>query len=677
MNKTSSNIFLHYLNKDTQEIFGILDAKDAVNSLKMGLNASILLCNEYCFMPLGFYFECQNTKKLILENLEFVKEGLLRFCIRENDLKEYLEKKQGQLKRFANDITYQGFFDKEYTAQLLKINPTFLNRNTKVGEYCVDKWVTQHRIFLSDQSGDMNQAYHQISEIEEKKKIMVGIERAAIETREGAFVWNVIDKKYKDLNIADQTLYKKLRELFEKYYYEAYLLEYKASILYDFFLVDKGYDFSLKKEYNSIANYSWFYNFLKCLKLDFTLKLPAEKVVELKYMPEFILLMNIYREICNEEVFEQTSASMRNIIACKYSKDEKGIKNLVNEITKAMINTNVKGSRKSMMKEEREMIDVLIIIATEEEEQAILRNDADWSERKTSKGFTYFVKTEGLSFAMARAVEMRETETSIMGQYLIDELNPKYISMVGFCAGQDGKTNLGDVIVPYKIYRYGMGKRYSEGEKYPEISSFKINPIWKQKVERFGDLWRENVNITKPVDYEYQRYIFMKSLSECQTEIGPQDIWSKEEMPNLSTLITEFKEKGYITINKGKIALTEIGSSEVNNEMMEKYCWGFEESKPITKSGVLATGDDVQQWSEIFDELSKKYDRKTIALDMEAHAVASMAAFNAKPYIIAKGVGDYAQNNKSFDNRYIEYACYMAFRFVIEFFNSLTESEVL
>ena len=157
----SSNIFLHYLNKDTQEIFGIADTQDinTIARLRRGLNASVLLCSDYCFMPLGFYFECQNTKKLILQSLEFVKEGLIRFCIRESDLKEYLEKKQGQLKKFANDISYQGFFDDEYTKQLVKINPAYLQRNIKVGEYCIEKWVDQHTLFLDNKTGDMYNAY--------------------------------------------------------------------------------------------------------------------------------------------------------------------------------------------------------------------------------------------------------------------------------------------------------------------------------------------------------------------------------------------------------------------------------------------------------------------------------------------------------------------------------------
>lgn len=682
MNKSLSNIFLHYLNKDTQEIFGISDIQDinTISRLKRGLNASVLLCNDYCFMPLGFYFECQNTKNLVLQSLEFVKEGLLRFCIRECDLKEYVDKKQGQLKKFANDISYQGFFDNEYTKQLIQINPTYLQRNIKVGEYCVEKWVEQHKLFLDSKTGDMYNAYFQIDNIQDIFKIISGIQNVAIETKNGAFIWGIIDEKYKELNITDKTLYQNLRMYFEKYYYEAYLIEYHASILYDFFLIDRGCDFTLKSEYESLANYSWFHTFLKCLCLEECLDLPAEKIVEIKYLPEFIALLDIYVSICTRKSFKNNTNFLRNIVANMTLKNQKGINDLVEKIKDIIKEPVIKRSIGYMSIQKKNYsdknVDVLILIATDEEEKAILNNDT-WESLTTKNGYTYFVKTEGLRFALVRAVDMRETEVSVVGQYFIDELKPRYISMAGFCAGQAEKTVLGDVIVPYKIYRYGIGKRVSGEKKYPEIDSFKINPIWKQKVERFGDTWRAKSKIEKPIDYDYQRYIFMKTLSNSKEELIPAKTWKHEEMPDIPRIVDEFKKNNYLSVNSGKIVLTEEGKNQIENELLEKYWGGFKESVPTTKVGVLATGDDVQQWSEIFDELSKNYDRKTIALDMEAHAIGCMASFNNIPYLIAKGVGDYAQNNKAFDNQYIGYACHMACRFIIEFFNSLEGAELL
>lgn len=677
MNRIPSNIFLHYLNRDTQEIFGILSTqnKEIISRLKRGLNASILLCKEYCFMPLGFYFECQNTRDLILQSLEFVKEGFLRFCIRESDIKDYVEKKQGQLKRFADDISYHGFFDEEYLKQLISIHPILLHRSVRVGDYCINKWIDQHTLFMENRKGDLYDTYFGIKNISDIKKITSGIQSAAIEVENGAFIWNVIVQKYKEMNISDKNLYQNLRINFEKYYYEAYLIEYQASILYDYFLVDQGLDFSLKVKYKAINNYSWFNSFLHCLGLEQLLDLSAEKIVELKYLSQFIELFNLYVSICNKETFTDSVYSLKCILSEMIKNNEKDINSLSHKIKDIMESQLTKAGRGLVFMENKK-IDVLILVATEEEEKAIL-NIGGWEALTTKNGYTYFKKHEGMIFALARAVDMRETKMSIVGQYFIDELQPRFLSMAGFCAGQEGKTSLGDIIVPHKIYRYGMGKKVSSDQKYPEIDAFNINPIWRQKVERFGEDWRKHCEIEKPIDYEYQRYNFMEKLLSVPDDITPAEIWTSTDMPDLPRIIKEFKEKEYIVFSSGKVHLTKKGRNEIKNERVVKYWDGYIEAIPKTKVGVLATGDDVQEWSEIFDELSKKYDRKTIALDMEAHAIGCIAEFNNLPYIIAKGVGDYAQNNKSFDNRYIEYSCHMACRFIIEFFNSLKGPEII
>lgn len=95
------------------------------------------------------------------------------------------------------------------------------------------------------------------------------------------------------------------------------------------------------------------------------------------------------------------------------------------------------------------------------------------------------------------------------------------------------------------------------------------------------------------------------------------------------------------------------------------------------RMGALATGNKVQQWGKIFDKLTKQFDRKTYAIDMEGYAVSQVAVFQHIPCVIAKGVGDFASENKSFDNRYVSYAVYSAYRFLVSFFNDLKNQELL
>ncbi len=262
------NIFLHFLNKDTQDIFGLMQNEDVnvLNRLRRGLKASILLCKEFCIIPLGFYFESLNTRRLLLENFEFLQEGLLRVCIRETDIREYIEKKQGQLKEFADSIsTYQGFYSESIEKRIIAIDPVYIKRNVRVGDYCIDKWVNQHYLLTENNEGDMFNVYNGRIAPQDIAKNTTAIKKAAIETKNGAFVWRTIEYKLKEIGMVDEEIKMKLRIYFEKYYYEAYLQEYDARILYDFFILDRGNDFYLKQNYPSISNYAWFYEYIRTL----------------------------------------------------------------------------------------------------------------------------------------------------------------------------------------------------------------------------------------------------------------------------------------------------------------------------------------------------------------------------------------------------------------------------
>lgn len=682
MNAVSHNIFLHFLNKDTQDIFGLIqkEKKSDINKLKRGVNASILLCREYCFIPLGFYFESINTRRVILENLDFLEEGLLRICIREADINEYIEKKQSHLQAFADDISaYRAFYNKEIIEKLIDIGPSYLKRNVRVGDYCIEKWEKQHYLLYESNTGDMYNAYNRIKGIKDLFNITISINNAAIETRNGAFVWSTIYKRLKELGVSDKEIYNKLRIYFEKYYYEAYLTEYNATILYDFYILDRGNDFYLKKDYPSISNYSWFLEFVKCLGIEECLDASSEDIIALRYCPEFIKLTEMYRDICDDDSFEGVN-SIRSIIANKRIADEDNINELINKVKELLKSPKIKYSGGLMENTRKIKTDVLIMIATEDEEKAILQNDT-WESCSSPRGYSYYIRKEGKTFALARAIEMRGENVAVMAQHLIDFIDPKYVAMAGFCAGQKDETNLGDVIIPSNVYKYGAGKRTGRNKFKPEIDAYKLAPVWKQKVERFGDSWRDNLKIEKPIDYSFQQYIFIRDLCRSTNYSLSTDTWNNKDMPDLPRIVEEYSGSNDIEIIYNResefptISLTDVGEKNFKEKLFQEYWQGYQEPVPATKVGVLATGSDVQQWSGIFDELSKNYDRKTIALDMEAHSIGIISAFNNKPFLIAKGVGDFAQDNKSFDNRYIEYSCYMSYRFIVEFFNSLQENE--
>lgn len=678
------NIFLHYLNKDTQEIFSIEDnqSQDVMKLLSKSLNASVLLCADYCLIPLGFYFESQNTKCLIQKNLEYIAAGLLRISLREEDINEYVEKKQSQLMQFASDVAaYRDFYDTSVISQISELRQAYINRDTQIGEYCVNKWMEQSFIFVEDSSGDMSKAYKRITDNSELKKVFAGITDAVDQVREGAFVWKIIDSKIKELHVSDASLGRELRRIFEKYYYQAYLEEYNADILENIFFFDKGLSFDLESE-TRLSNFGWYSTFLSTIGLDFVLDGPAFLVIELKKTPEFAIVNSYYSIICNDKQFSRNNQSM-TILTATYLMGEAVFNENV-RIAKEKANTIIINGAKKMItfgKEEiddakrckADTVDVLILIATEEEEAAILKND-DWEEcvEEGDNGFTYFVREETKRFALVRAGGMREGEMSAIGQRFIDVLHPKYIAMAGFCAGREGKVALGDVVVADTMYRYGEGKETNTG-LLPEINSYSIPPQFKQRIQRFGNDWISTITLDKPIDYEKQKYEILRDISELgpNGKINPGEKWDRYKYPNFPDIQKEMLEKEWITIEAGNLQILQKGYNEIQELFNSEYWNGYQTKGTSVVIGPMACGDNVEEKTDIFDSLVSEYDRKTVALDMESHSLGILSSNNGNKYIVAKGVGDYAGVEKKKQNRYIEYASAASCRFIIEFFKTL------
>ncbi|MDF2700589.1 MAG: Nucleoside phosphorylase-like [Haloplasmataceae bacterium] len=312
-------------------------------------------------------------------------------------------------------------------------------------------------------------------------------------------------------------------------------------------------------------------------------------------------------------------------------------------------------------------IDVLIVIATQEEEQAIVKND-NW-EICHASDFTYYcLYKNGLGFALVRGYEYGKTAAAIISEHSIKELKPRAIAMAGFAAGNERNVQLGDIIVPYQVFDYDGGKQISENECLKEITSFRIDNKWKQIIERFGEEWRESITVQRPKKLEQQYHELLQEFGDKQI-LKTDDIYNKTKYPDWVNVLEYLNENKYIEFCPNKqIKITEEGSKFINLFDMQ-HPEGYKVIEPKTKIGVLATGSKVQQWSNIF-KLLEQYDRKTCALDMEASAIANIANFNGLPFIIAKGIGDFATESKSFDNRFIEYACHSSCRFLIEFFTS-------
>jgi len=343
-------------------------------------------------------------------------------------------------------------------------------------------------------------------------------------------------------------------------------------------------------------------------------------------------------------------------------------------IFKIIINNSLNELEKHIIGVDTMQVDVLIIIATQEEEEAIVNND-DWEECEELK-YTYFYKYEdGIAFALVRGIQYGKTDAAIVSGYFIPRLKPKAVAMAGFAAGQKGKINLGDIIVPHKVYDYDGGKQIEKNKCLKELDDFRIKDAWKQIVERFGENWRESVIVERPKDFEQQYIELLQEFNDENKVIAVDDIYNTDKYPDWKKVVDYLVKSQYINLGIRKQIKIENKGTEYINMFNILHPNGYKVIEPKTKVGILATGSKVEDYPKIFEELAE-YDRKTYALEMEASAIAKTAHFLELPYIIAKGIGDFAGEGdgsglgKEFQNRYIEYACHSSCRFIIEFFIS-------
>ena len=679
MCRMSKNVFLHFLNKDTQQIFGLENQNETrvQQDLKKCVNASILLCDDdkYCIMPIGFWFESNLSRKLLLDYPESIEAGFIRFSMREEDLVEYIEKKREQYSSFLGSEmqkeAYEKFYKEDVFLQFSELNPRLIDRKTKIGRTCAEIWLQKHNDLINKNAGDLLQAYININDPAERRKIGKAVSKVVWDP-EIPFVWGTVNNIIKELEVRDPTFKKELRIQFEKEYYLTYLHEYEAVNLYNSY-IDKGIDFDINFPKDSIANYKWLEMYLEHLGLEKLLAIEDKKLVYIKKTMYWRILFSQYITLCNKKSVTSNNSFGLQLIKMETNDDLEEAKSKIKEIilNNEIINPDIFISHRIPR-----FADVLIMVATNEEENAI-RNCEEWESKKTKDGYEFFITRNGqMTFALANTFGKGGVKAASATQLYRDFINPRFIAMAGFCAGQKNNVNLGDVFVPEKIYEYDTGKQISETDLLPEINSYTLDPLWELKINRFGKEWRDSIEIERPISYERQVKTFIETMKENNYKMGIIELRNNPNLPNITSIIEDECSSGHLNMNMGSVITTEEGIDYYENEYAMKYYQFFEPELSI-KTGALATGNRVQQWDGIFEKLEKQYDKNTYALDMEGYAVADVARIVHVPFIIAKGVGDFASGSKAFDNRYIEYSTVASFKFIMAFFNSLKGLELL
>lgn len=136
-----SNLFLHFLNRDSREIFELhrfYSAPQHTSLLKQALNAAILICEDHCVIPPGFAIEDEIAFDLSELNREYFSEKRILLPMRESSLADYAEKKR--IEYSPQRDRYSGLFS-DRRLEFLGANAVGLvKRRSHIAEEIVKGW---------------------------------------------------------------------------------------------------------------------------------------------------------------------------------------------------------------------------------------------------------------------------------------------------------------------------------------------------------------------------------------------------------------------------------------------------------------------------------------------------------------------------------------------------------
>ncbi|WP_205520075.1 tetratricopeptide repeat protein [Pyxidicoccus caerfyrddinensis] len=329
-------------------------------------------------------------------------------------------------------------------------------------------------------------------------------------------------------------------------------------------------------------------------------------------------------------------------------------------------------------------VDVVILTAIPLEYEAALQVSAgavegsQWEEERRPNGlrvsFRSFHGKKGarpLRVALALAGGMGAVEATSALLPLVEEYHPRCVAMCGVCAGRPGKTNLGDVIAPDRLFFHDTGKLRPEGTQQ-DLTTYNLRYDWKEDLKHFdflkqlkGEAWWNN----RPVPYEWQENWALLKLHE-----GVSKPWTLPECeqycPHWEKIVDALVKSAHVS-DSGE--LTDEGRKRVK-ALLFRHKGRLPDLSPTGElfpfrvhlepmgSGSQVI-EDVAYWGEVTE-----YMRKALGLEMEAAAIGAMAY--TQPHrkldaLVMKSVMDFANSGR--DDHFKKYAartsaeCLMAF----------------
>ncbi|MBB3387216.1 MULTISPECIES: hypothetical protein [unclassified Rhizobium] len=277
------NLFLHFLNRDTREIFRLYDIfgdEKHARTLRGPMNACAMLCEEFCVAPPGFVVEDKYAFELFEVQSAYLEKGLVRLPMRETNLTDFAEKKRLEYSPARN--RYSGLYDDTRMNLLSSHGAAFVQRKVQIGPTIVNGFETGIDTRLQAWSGIRQNAPSEV--IENMRTIPA---RLADDGK--ALTWSMIEP---NLVESASPFRREMRDALQYTYFQEYCREFKAIVLTDIPHMPVEFYLPAERAVYSMRRFRVFLDGMSADKL--LLEASADTIMRFRRDAGFIELMDVY-----------------------------------------------------------------------------------------------------------------------------------------------------------------------------------------------------------------------------------------------------------------------------------------------------------------------------------------------------------------------------------------------
>ena len=295
-------------------------------------------------------------------------------------------------------------------------------------------------------------------------------------------------------------------------------------------------------------------------------------------------------------------------------------------------------------------VDVLVITALKEELDELLhvtdRLSTKWSRIEGSLPYhtAIFEGSHGpICIAAARLTKMGGIETATVASRLIEKLQPQCLAMCGVCAGAPEQTELGDVIIASRVFQYDEGKLKENGFR-GDLWVHAASETWLRTAQDLVGLARGLQSYGKASVKVGKRW-FLEQLLAARNPLKAHAIRRYIPDERRSDILSELR-KDLIRLDGEIFLLTEKGRVAAQEN---RVIHGVAASQlPFyIHVGPIGSGNAVIGDGDVWERIGRSGMRNILGVEMEAAAIGRVAHDRSLPFIVVKGVMDYADHQKT------------------------------